>query len=191
MAKKFPYQESRLLSPVKALMRSSGIGWVVAVAASASLVVWSTLAIVIDALREGPVDHSWTNFLFIAKTWFVFNVATMVFLALLEGPTWLVLGPKSPKFELFPLFSWQTPAIQQSAFFWPCAFYLLYAVYFDKPFYQLPAHGVASLFGQQARELVLFNSDFMVRSKIYPFLFDSLVPKITTLPRPHRCWHII
>lgn len=86
----------------------------------------------------------------------------MLFLAFLEGPTWGVMGPKDPKFELFPLFSWQVPAFQQMCFFWPCAFYLAYTVAMDAPCYQFPAHGVASLFGQQLRDLVLLNNDRML-----------------------------
>lgn len=58
----------------------------------------------------------------------------------------------------------QVPAIQQTFFFWPCAFYLIYALATGAPYYQFPAHGVASLFGQQLRELVLFDSDTMMAS---------------------------
>jgi hypothetical protein len=157
------FQTSRLLSPIKALMRTTGMSWVALVALFGSSLAWSAYAIVQDVMKEGPIDHSWANYFFITKMWFIFNVSAMMFLGLLEGPTWFVLSPKGAKFELFPLFSWQTPAIQQALFFWPCAFYILYAMWNSKPFFQFPAHAIASLFGQQARELVLFNSDAMVR----------------------------
>jgi len=84
--------------------------WIVATILSGSIVAWSVLSIYYSVTAEGPYDSSWSNFAGIASRWFAFNVAAMLFLALLEGPTWGVVGPKAPKFDLFPLFSWQVKA---------------------------------------------------------------------------------
>lgn len=101
------YASSRVLKPVKAFLRVEGIAWIVATILLGCTVAWSVLSIYSSVTAEGPHDSSWSNFASIASRWFVFNVAAMIFLALLEGPTWGVVGPKAPKFDLFPLFSWQ------------------------------------------------------------------------------------
>lgn len=154
------YSTSRCLTPVKLFFKVEGTAWYASLAITGYGLGWSIHAIVAAIFVDAPHDPSWAHFSHIACLWFLFNMSAMLFLGLLEGPTWGVVGPKSKKFELFPLFSWQTPAVQQAFFFWPCAFFLAHAIFFNtRKYYQFPAHGVASLFGQQARELVLFDSD--------------------------------
>jgi hypothetical protein len=102
------YASSRVLSPVKAFLRAEGASWVAATVLLGCVVACSVYSIYCSVTTSaGPHDPSWANFAGIATRWFVFNVASMLFLALLEGPTWGVVGPAAPKFDLFPLFSWQ------------------------------------------------------------------------------------
>jgi len=158
------YVKSRILKPVQAFLNAGGSQYLVSLLGIGSAVAWSIASIYADVTKPGPHDPSWENYSKISARWFVFNTGLMLFLALLEGPAWGVKGgAKHAKFDLFPLFSWQVPAFQQILFFWPAAFFLGHQVWKgDTNYLNVPAHGVASLFGQQLRELVLFDSDAMM-----------------------------
>ena len=159
------YAQSRVLKPVQAFLNAEGINFIFALALTGVGVAWSVQSIFFDVTKATKFhDPSWNNYAMISTRWFIFNVSTMLLLALLGGPQCGVKGGgDAGKFKLFPLFSWQTPALQQLLFFWPATFYLGYCVATgSRNYLNVPAHGVAALFGQQLRELVLFDSDVMM-----------------------------
>jgi hypothetical protein len=131
------YHDSRCLSYVKSFLHCEGTELMIKIAVMGSAVVWSTVKIFQDIIRDEPHDPRWSNYFRITSLWFVFNVSTMLFLALLEGPTYGVVKLEGAKFKLFPLFSWQTPAIQQLCFFWPAALFILKAYLAGTSYYQV------------------------------------------------------
>ena len=158
------YERTFVRPPARRFMSARGIGGLAARGLSAATLALSVRAIVADAAKPlaAAAFRTWTEFGRVAGIWFAANAALFFSLGARRRDRWPGVDAAAERFKDYPLFTWVVPALQQLLFFVPASAHLAAAAAGRAAPSRAAVHAVAGLFGMQARDLVLIDSDYLM-----------------------------